>query len=62
MTVVYVILIIVALLLIIPLFISKELNYEKSVAINAPISRVWGNVKSLSAMDQWVPGIRKIRT
>ena len=55
MTVVYVILAIVALLLIIPLFISKDMNYEKSVLINASISTVWGNVSSLTAMDQWSP-------
>ena len=55
MTIIYVILAIVAVLLILPLFISKELNYEKSVSINAPIDQVWKNVSSLSAMDQWSP-------
>ena len=55
MTIVYVILIIVALLLIIPLFISKDMNYEKSISINSPIDKVWENVSSLSAMDQWSP-------
>jgi len=55
MTVLYVILIIVAILLIIPLFISKELNYEKSVSIDAPISKVWDHVSTLTAMDKWSP-------
>lgn len=55
MTIVYVILAIVALLLIIPLFISKEMNYEKSISIDAQINQVWKNVSTLSAMDQWSP-------
>ncbi|MCG8310083.1 MAG: SRPBCC family protein [Cytophagales bacterium] len=55
MTIVYVILVIVALLLIIPLFISKDLNYEKSISIDSPIDLVWENVKSLGAMDKWSP-------
>jgi hypothetical protein len=37
------------------LFISKELNYEKSIVINAPIDTVWENVNSLSDMDKWSP-------
>ena len=55
MTIIYVILIIVALLLIIPLFISKDMNYEKSVTIDASLDNVWENVSSLTAMDQWSP-------
>ena len=55
MTIIYVILVIVAVLLIIPLFISKDMNYEKSILIDASINKVWKNVSSLSAMDQWSP-------
>jgi hypothetical protein len=55
MTVLYVILIIIAIILIIPLFISKDMNYEKSIAINAPIEKVWENVSTLAAMDTWSP-------
>lgn len=55
MTILYVILVIVAVLLIIPLFISKDMNYEKSISIDAPIDKVWENVGNLTAMDQWSP-------
>ncbi len=55
MTILYVILIIIAILLIIPLFISKDLNYEKSILINAPIDKVWDYVGTLTAMDKWSP-------
>ena len=55
MTIIYIILVIVAILLIIPLFVSKDMNYEKSIAINSTIERVWENVSSLTAMDQWSP-------
>lgn len=55
MTILYVVLAIIAIVLIIPLFISKDLNYEKSTRINAPIDKVWENVSSLTAMDAWSP-------
>lgn len=48
-------LIIIAILLIAALFISKEVNYEKSISINAPIEVVWENVNSLADLDQWSP-------
>ena len=55
MTIIYIILAIVAVLLIIPLFISKDLNYAKSISIASSIDTVWKNVGSLEAMDQWSP-------
>jgi polyketide cyclase/dehydrase/lipid transport protein len=48
-------LVIIVLTLIIALFVSKEVNYEKSISINAPIENVWENVNSLSALDKWSP-------
>jgi len=55
MAIIYVILLVVAILLVIPLFISNDMNYEKSILIDASIIKVWENVSSLSAMDQWSP-------
>jgi hypothetical protein len=55
MTILYVVLAIIAIMLIIPLFISKDMNYEKSILINATINKVWENVGSLTAMDAWSP-------
>lgn len=46
---------IIALFLIIPLFISTEFNYEKSIVINAPQTVVWENINSLADMDKWSP-------
>ena len=54
-TALYVVLSLIVLILIIGLFVSKDMNYEKSVAINAPITTVWNNINSLSAMDKWSP-------
>lgn len=48
-------LITIAIALIAALFISKEVNYEKSISINAPIEIVWENVNSLADMDKWSP-------
>lgn len=42
-------------LLIAGLFVSKELNYEKTISINAPMEKVWDNVKSLEKMHHWTP-------
>lgn len=41
--------------LIVALFVSKDVKYEKSIEINAPIEVVWENVNSLSDMDKWNP-------
>ncbi len=48
-------LVLIGIPLIAALFISKEMNYEKSISINAPIDSVWVNVSSLGAMDKWSP-------
>lgn len=45
----------IALVLILGLFISKDMDYEKTVSINAPIDVVWENVNSLSDLDKWSP-------
>ncbi|MCF8379436.1 MAG: SRPBCC family protein [Bacteroidales bacterium] len=55
MIVIYIIGAIVLLLLIIALFVSKEMLYEKSIAVAAPASKVWKQVSSHKAMDQWSP-------
>jgi hypothetical protein len=44
-----------ALILIAALVVSTEFNYQKSITIDAPIEKVWGNISSLSAMDKWSP-------
>lgn len=48
-------LILISIPLIAGLFISKEVNYEKSIIIDAPIEIVWLHVNSLSAIDTWSP-------
>jgi uncharacterized protein YndB with AHSA1/START domain len=55
MIVLYIILGFLALVLTIGLFISRDLNYRKSIVIEADIQKVWENVNSLSAMDSWSP-------
>lgn len=48
-------LILIVIPLIIALFVSNDMSYEKSMAIDAPIEVVWENVNSLSDMDKWTP-------
>ena len=55
MIVVYVLLSLLALVLIIALFVSRDMNYDKSVTIQAKINDVWKNVSSLGTMDKWSP-------
>ncbi|EZH75966.1 polyketide cyclase [Aquimarina atlantica] len=46
---------IIAIILIAAVFVSKEVVYEKSVSIDAPIEVVWENVNSLADLDKWNP-------
>ncbi len=48
-------LVIIALILIVALFIPKEVVYEKSISIYAPLEIVWENVNSLDDLDSWSP-------
>jgi hypothetical protein len=45
----------IALILLVAAFVPKDMQYEKSIVINAPIDSVWLQVNSLSAMDKWNP-------
>ena len=47
--------ILIAIPLIAAIFVSKDLNYEKSIEIEAPIDHVWEQVNSLQDMDKWSP-------
>ncbi|HLI93930.1 MAG TPA: SRPBCC family protein [Puia sp.] len=51
----YIILGIIALILIIAAIAGTAINYEQSILINAPLSRVWDNIKTLHAINQWNP-------
>lgn len=41
--------------LIVALFVSNEIVYEKSKTISSPIDSVWENVNSLADLDKWSP-------
>ncbi len=64
----YIVLAVILIPLILALFVSKDMNYEKSILIKSPIKTVWENVNSLAAMDQWSPwndkdpNMEKVRT
>lgn len=45
----------IAIILIAAVFVSKEVVYEKSIGIDAPIEVVWENVNSLADLDKWSP-------
>ncbi len=46
---------VIAIALIAAAFVSKEIIYEKSIAVNAPIEIAWENVNSLEDLDKWSP-------
>jgi hypothetical protein len=50
-----IILALIAIVLIAALFVSKELNYEKTITINKPIDYVWEYTNSLEDLDEWSP-------
>ena len=41
--------------LVVALFVSNEMVYEKSTTISSPIDSVWENVNSLADLDKWSP-------
>jgi hypothetical protein len=49
------ILVVIASALVLGLFVSRELKYEKSICIDAPIETVWEHVNSLADLDAWSP-------
>jgi len=54
-TIIFALLAIVAIALIAAAFVSKEMKYEKSITVNAPIEIAWENVNSLADLDAWSP-------
>jgi len=59
MIVLYVILGLIALILIIAALIGTKWNFEKSIMINAPLNKVWDNVNTLHALNNWNPWMAK---
>lgn len=59
MVILYIILALIALILIIAALIGTAWNFEKSIVINAPLEKVWENVNSLHALNNWNPWIAK---
>jgi len=55
----YIIVGVIALFLIVAAFAGTRWNYEKSVLINAPVEKVWSNVSTLRACNQWNPWMQK---
>ncbi|CAA7194418.1 SRPBCC family protein [Chryseobacterium potabilaquae] len=41
--------------LVLAVFISGDIKYEKSIVIHAPVEKVWENTNTLRGMDQWSP-------
>lgn len=50
-----VILILIVVLLVAALFVPRDVSYEKSITIHAPIDTVWQHTNSLAAVDEWSP-------
>lgn len=59
MLIVYILLGSIAVFLIIALIVPNDLNFEKSISIDAPIQKVWEHVSTHAAMDKWNPWHRK---
>jgi Polyketide cyclase / dehydrase and lipid transport. len=45
----------IVLVLVVAVFVPKTIQYEKTIAIKAPIDSVWKNVSTLAALDKWSP-------
>ncbi|HEX9511134.1 MAG TPA: SRPBCC family protein [Puia sp.] len=53
----YIILGLIALILIVAAAVGTGWSYEKSINIQAPPGKVWGNIDSLSAINKWNPWV-----
>lgn len=53
-----IILLIAAYAVIAILFFSNNYHFEKSIVINAPKEKVWQNIGSMKAFNQWNPWMR----
>jgi hypothetical protein len=59
MIVLYIIGGLIALILIIAAILGTGWSYEKSISINAPLQKVWDNVRTLAALNKWNPWLEK---
>jgi hypothetical protein len=55
MIIVYILLGIIVIFLLAAAFAGTAWSYEQSILINAPVEKVWGNMNSLHAINQWNP-------
>jgi len=53
-----IVLAILAVLIIAMLVVGKAYHYEKSIIINAPVEKVYGNASSMKAFNQWNPWMK----
>ncbi|WP_018629655.1 SRPBCC family protein [Niabella aurantiaca] len=49
----------ILLVLLVAAFVDGKIKFEKSVAVNAPVDKVWPHVSSLAAMNTWSPFVSK---
>ena len=54
-----ILLLIIAFVLIAGIFVSKTYHLDKTITINAPKEKIWGNVSSLQQMMKWSPWLEK---
>ena len=40
------------------LILGKEYHFERKITINAPVDKVWENVNSVKAINQWNPWLK----
>lgn len=53
-----IVLLVVAILIIVMLLMGKKYHFEKSIVINAPTEKVWQNINSMKAFNQWNPWMK----
>ena len=57
-TLLKIIVVIVAVLLIAMFAVGKDYHFEKSIVINAPADKVYQNISSMKAFNQWNPWMK----
>jgi hypothetical protein len=55
----YIFLGVIALFFLVAALAGTRWHYERSILINAPLDKVWSNVSSLRALNQWNPWMER---
>jgi hypothetical protein len=55
----FIVLLVIVFVAVAGIFIKKDYHLERSIVINAPKEKVWGNVNTLANINKWNPWLKQ---